>query len=204
MYHVLCLFVWINNSRHRRSIRNCVVRNRGDESALFYQIPGTVTHHDFTGAPVFALDLHKHSAVQRWEHSMATTSQNYCSNSSNGPEARSRWRPELATAPWSSGTELSQVTAGKALHRQQSTKSPSVKQGRWVAALQAMDYGAGSDEPVGPESSMARLAAERFRMCFDNSAFFRWTKAALMSTSLVWSLQKITLAVQLLSVSVAS
>jgi hypothetical protein len=32
---------------------------------------------------------------------------------------------------------------------------------------------------------MARLAAERFRMCLDSSAFLRWTKAALMSTSLV-------------------
>uniref|UniRef100_A0A0A9EN40 Uncharacterized protein n=1 Tax=Arundo donax TaxID=35708 RepID=A0A0A9EN40_ARUDO len=36
---------------------------------------------------------------------------------------------------------------------------------------------------------MARLAAERFLMCLDNSAFFRWTKAALMSTSFVCSLR---------------
>jgi hypothetical protein len=42
---------------------------------------------------------------------------------------------------------------------------------------------------VGPESSMARLAAARLLMCLDRSACFRWRKAALMSTSLVCSLR---------------
>lgn len=45
-----------------------------------------------------------------------------------------------------------------------------------------------SNLPAGPESKIVRLAGERFRVCLQKSAFFKWTKAALVNKTLVCSL----------------
>ena len=42
--------------------------------------------------------------------------------------------------------------------------------------------------PAGPESKMARLAGERFRVNFETSACFKCTYAALVNTTRVCSL----------------
>lgn len=118
------------------------------------------------------------------------------------PGERSRWHPGLATVPCNSATELSLGTAGRALHAHcgqiQSTAASKVtvstrRNGDQCDPVWSAVQAANIHEPVGPESSIARLAAQRLRMCLDKSACFRWTNAALMSTSLVRSLQNQTL-----------
>lgn len=87
----------------------------------------------FVEPPYLLWICKSHSAAQDSEHGTAKQPQGQESRwqqfpAAHSPEERSRWRPELVSAPWSSGTELSRATAGRPLQRQQPTRSSCISE----------------------------------------------------------------------------